>query len=157
MHQTTGSLEEARAYGLDQPFQFKGADIALGVGDRHVLRLIQWIEPYNPEPSYAPPINHIGINRIALLTPDIARAVKILKGQGVKFLSEIAPCCTGTAEDDTAIVHAIDPDGVFLELVGGITPRPLQPQPEECPALEIKMPAVDTSTIKLDLEIPGSD
>ncbi|MEH6516799.1 MAG: VOC family protein [Halioglobus sp.] len=157
MHQTTGSLEEARAYGLDQPFQFKGADIALGVGDRHVLRLIQWVEPFNPEPSYAPPINHIGINRIALLTPDIERAVKILKGQGVKFLSEVAPCCTGTAEDDTAIVHAIDPDGVFLELVGGITPRPLQPQPEECPALEIKMPAVDTSTIKLDLEIPGSD
>lgn len=157
MHQTTGSVEEARAYGLDQPFKFKGADIALGVGDRHVLRLIQWVEPFNPEPSYAPPINHIGINRIALLTPDIERAVKLLKGQGVKFLSEVAPCCTGTAEDDTAIVHAIDPDGVFLELVGGITPRTLQPQPEECPALEIKMPAVDTSTIKLDLKIPGSD
>ncbi len=157
LHQTSGSLEEARAYGLDQPFRFKGADIAIPNGDRHVLRLIQWIEPFDPEPPYPPPINHIGINRIALLTPDIERAVDILKSQGVNFLSEIAPCCSGTADDDRAIVHAIDPDGVFLELVGGITPRPLQPQPEGCPPLEIKMPEFDTSTRTLDIELNPSD
>ena len=154
LHQTSGSIEEARAYGLDEPFQFKGADIAIGVGDRHVLRLIQWIKPFNPEPPYPPPINHIGINRIALLVPDIARAVTILKRQGVEFLSEIAPCCTGTADDKRAIVHAIDPDGIFLELVGNITPQPLKPQPEGCPALEIKMPAMDPATTTLDIEIP---
>lgn len=156
LHQTTGSIEEARAYGLDEPFQFKGADIAIGVGDRHVLRLIQWIKPFNPEPPYPPPINHIGINRIALLVPDIARAVTILKSQGVEFLSEIAPCCTGTADDKRAIVHAIDPDGIFLELVGNITPQPLKPQPEGCPALEIKMPVIDSSTKTLDIDIPTS-
>ena len=155
LHQTTGSLEEARAYGLNEPFQFKGADIAIGVGDRHVLRLTQWLKPFNPEPPYPPPINHIGINRIALLVPDIARAVDILKRQGVEFLSEIAPCCTGTAEDKRAIVHAIDPDGIFLELVGNITPQPLKPQPEGCPALEIKMPVIDASTKPLDIEIPS--
>ena len=154
LHQTSGSIEEARAYGLDEPFQFKGADIAIGVGDRHVLRLIQWIKPFNPEPPYPPPINHIGINRIALLVPDIARAVTILKSQGVEFLSEIAPCCTGTADDKRAIVHAIDPDGIFLELVGNITPQPLKPQPEGCPALEIKMPAMDPATTTLDIETP---
>jgi catechol 2,3-dioxygenase-like lactoylglutathione lyase family enzyme len=157
LHQTTGSIEEARAYGLDQPFRFKGADIAIGVGDRHVLRLVQWIEPFNPEPSYPPPINHIGINRIALLVPDIARAVDILKRQGVTFLSEIAPCCTGTAADHRAIVHAVDPDGIFLELVGNITPMPLPPQPDGCPALEIKMPPIDSSTKKLDIDIPTGD
>ena len=157
LHQTTGSIEEARTYGLDEPFEFKGADIAIGVGDRHVLRLIQWVKPFNPEPPYPPPINHIGINRIALLVPDIARAVAILKSQGVEFLSEIAPCCTGTAEDKRAIVHAIDPDGVFLELVGNITPQPLKPQPQGCPALEIKMPVIDSSTKMLDIEIPNSD
>jgi catechol 2,3-dioxygenase-like lactoylglutathione lyase family enzyme len=156
LHQTTGSLEEARAYGLNEPFQFKGADIAIGVGDRHVLRLTQWLKPFNPEPPYPPPINHIGINRIALLVPDIARAVDILKSQGVEFLSEIAPCCTGTAEDKRAIVHAIDPDGIFLELVGNITPQPLKPQPEGCPALEIKMPVIDASTKTLDIDIPTS-
>jgi hypothetical protein len=37
-------------------------------------------------------------------------------------------------------VHAIDPDGVFLELVGDLTPRPVPPQPEQCPPLEIRYP-----------------
>ncbi len=137
---TEGSLEEARAWGLDVPFQIRGADVAIERGDRHVLRLVQWQQPFDPEPAYPPPINHIGINRIALMVPDMERAVAILKAQGVPFLSEIAPCCTATANDASAIVHAIDPDGVFLELVGGIRPRPVAPQPEHCPALEIKMP-----------------
>ena len=139
--QTSGTLAEARAYGLDRPFRFKGADIAIDRGDRHVLRLIQWLDPFDPEPAYPPPINHIGINRIALMVPDIDRAVDILKAQDVPFLSEVAPCCTGTAEDTSAIVHAIDPDGVFLELVGGIKPRPVAPPPPGCPPLEIKYPA----------------
>lgn len=136
----TGSIEEARAYGLDKPFRIKGADIAIARGDQHVLRLVQWIEPFDPEAPYPPPVNHIGINRIALLVPDVDRAVGILKAQGVPFLSEIAPCCSGTGDDETGIVHAIDPDGIFLEFVGPIAKRPLQPQPEGCPPLEIKMP-----------------
>ena len=134
----TGTLEEARAYGLDQPFRIKGADIAIERGDRHVLRLVQWLEPYDDEPPYPPPINHIGIDRIALVVPDLDRAVAILKEQGVPFLSEIAPCCSGTGEDTSGIVHAIDPDGVFLELVGRIARRGPQPQPAGCPPLEIK-------------------
>ena len=134
----TGILEEARAYGLDQPFRIKGADIAIDRGDRHVLRLVQWIEPYDDEPPYPPPINHIGIDRIALVVPDLDRAVAILKEKGVPFLSEIAPCCSGTGEDTSGIVHAIDPDGVFLELVGRIARRGPQPQPAGCPPLEIK-------------------
>lgn len=136
----TGSADEARAYGFDQPFEIKGADISLGSGDHHVLRLVQWIKPYDADPSYPPPINHFGINRIALLVADLDRAVAILKAQGVEFLSEIAPCCSGTGDDEFGIVHAIDPDGVFLELVGGIARQELKPQPEGCPALEIKMP-----------------
>lgn len=136
----TGTLAEARAYGLDKPFKVKGADIALGRGDQHVLRLMQWVEPHNPEPSYPPPVNRIGIDRIALMVADLDRAVDILKKQGVKFLSEISPCCSGTGDDEFAIVHAIDPDGVFLELVGSIAKQPAKPQPEGCPVLEIKMP-----------------
>ena len=141
----TGSLAEARAYGLDKPFHIKGADISLGRGDHHVLRLTQWIDPYNPEPANPAPINRIGIQRIALLVANLDRAVAILKRQGVPFLSEIAPCCSGTGNDETGIVHAIDPDGVYLELVGGIAKRPLQPQPKGCPPLEIKMPPAVTS------------
>jgi catechol 2,3-dioxygenase-like lactoylglutathione lyase family enzyme len=135
-----GTLEEARAYGLDRAFHVRGADIALGRGDRHVLRLQQWIEPFDPAPANPAPINRIGIQRIALLTSDVDRAVAILKKQGVPFLSEVAPCCTGSGTDETGIVHAIDPDGVYLELVGQIARRPAQPQPEGCPPLEIKLP-----------------
>ena len=135
-----GSAEEAKAYGLEGPFTIKGADISLGRGDNHVLRLVQWVKPFNPEPAYPPPINHIGINRIALVVPDVDRAVGILKRQGTKFLSEVAPCCSGTGDDKKGIVHMLDPDGVFLELIGAIRQRPLQPPPEGCPALTIKMP-----------------
>lgn len=143
LEQTGGSLEEARAWGLDRPFRFRGADVAIERGDRHVLRLIQWLDPFDPAPAYPPPINHIGINRVALLVSDVDRAVNILKSQGVPFLSEPAPCCSGTGDDTTAIVHAIDPDGVFLELVGAIEKRPAVPQPAHCPPLEIKMPPAE--------------
>jgi len=66
--------------------------------------------------------------------------MRILSEQGVPFLSEIAPCCSGLDSDAGGIVHAIDPDGVFLELVGDLTPRPVPPQPEQCPPLEIRYP-----------------
>ncbi len=101
---------------------------------------MQWLEPYNADPPYPPPINHIGIDRIALLVPDLDRAVRILKGQGAKFLSEIAPCCSGTGDDTSGIVHVLDPDGNFLELVGPIAKQKLQPPPDGCPPLSIKMP-----------------
>ncbi len=138
---TTDTIEEARAYGLDKPFRIKGADISLARGDNHRLRLIQWIEPFDSDPAYPPPINRIGINRIALPVAHLDRAVDILKDEGVEFLSDIAPCCSGTGEDEFGIVHVIDPDGVFLELIGTIAKRKAKPQPSHCPKLEIKMPS----------------
>ncbi|MFK7915023.1 MAG: VOC family protein [Pseudomonadales bacterium] len=138
--QRRSTLAEAQAYGLDAPFEYRGADVALERGDKHRLRLLQWLTPFNAEPPYPAPINHIGIHRIAVVVSDMERAVGILKSQGVEFLSEIAPCCSGTDADAMAIVHAIDPDGVFVELVGPITPRPAAPQPAHCGPLEIKLP-----------------
>ncbi|MFT7654040.1 MAG: catechol 2,3-dioxygenase-like lactoylglutathione lyase family enzyme [Limisphaerales bacterium] len=135
-----GSLEEGQAYGLDQPIKVRSVDIAISRGDNHRLRLSQWLAPFDDKPAYPAPINHIGLNRVAVLVADLDRAVDILKSQNVPFLSELAPCCSGTGDDKTAIVHAIDPDGVFIELVGGIAPRPALPQPEACPPLEIKYP-----------------
>jgi catechol 2,3-dioxygenase-like lactoylglutathione lyase family enzyme len=135
-----GTLEEGQAYGLDQSIRVRSVDIAISRGDNHRLRLSQWLAPFDDEPAYPAPINHIGLNRVAVLVADLDRAVDILKSQNVPFLSELAPCCSGTGDDKTAIVHAIDPDGVFIELVGGIAPRPALPQPEACPPLEIKYP-----------------
>lgn len=138
--QQQSTLAEAQAWGLDAPFEYVGAEVALGRGDKHRLRLLQWITPFDSSPPYPAPINHIGIHRIAVVVADMDRAVAILKRQGVKFLSEIAPCCSGTDADAMAIVHAIDPDGVFVELVGPIKPRPAPPQPAHCGPLEIKFP-----------------
>ena len=141
INQQTLTAKESAAWGFDQPVTYRGADVALDRGDRHRLRLLQWIAPFDPEPAYPPPINHKGINRLALTVPDVERAVAILKSQDVPFLSEVAPCCSGTDTDTGGIVHAIDPDGVFLELVGDLTPRPVLPQPAHCPPLKIRYPA----------------
>ena len=140
INEQTLSAAESAAWGFDQPVRYRGADIAITRGDRHRLRLLRWLEPFDPEPAYPPPINHKGINRLALTVPDVERAVAILKTQGVPFLSEVAPCCTATDADSGGIVHALDPDGVFLELVGDLEPRPVPPQPEHCPPLEIRYP-----------------
>ena len=141
INEQTLSLKESAAGGFDQPVRYRGADVAIERGDHHRLRLLQWIEPFDPDPAYPPPINHKGINRLALTVPEVERAVRILEAQGVPFLSEVAPCCSGTDTDTGGIVHAIDPDGVFLELVGDLTPRPVSPQPAHCPPLEIRYPA----------------
>lgn len=151
-----GSLEEGVAHGLDGPFELRTVDVAIRRGDQHKLRLTQWLAPFDPSPPYPPPINHIGINRVAVLVADLDRAVAILKEQDVPFLSEVASCCSGTGEDRTGIVHVIDPDGVFVELVGGIEPRPLPAQPEGCPALEIKYPP-SGGDYQSDRLLPGSD
>ena len=140
INEQTLSLDESAAWGFDKAVRYRGADVAIDRGDQHRLRLLQWLEPFDPEPAYPPPINHKGINRLALTVPDVERATAILEKQGVPFLSEVAPCCSGTDTDTGGIVHAIDPDGVFLELVGNLTPRPVPPQPAHCPPLEIRYP-----------------
>jgi len=127
-----GGLSEAQAYGLDQPFEIRGADISLSGGDRNKLRLMQWIEPFDPSSPYPAPISHIGIHRIALAVQDLDSAVSILKNQDIDFLSEIAPCCSGSGQDETGIINAIDPDGIFVELVGPIRRRPQQLEPAIC-------------------------
>ena len=128
----TGTLAEARAYGLDAPFTLRGADIALRAGDQHRLRLVQWLDPYDDDPPYPPPINHIGIHRLALGVVDLDRAVGLLEEQGAAFLSQIAPCCSGTGEDETGIINLVDPDGIYLELVGPIRRRAPVDPPEWC-------------------------
>lgn len=129
-----GTLEEARAYGLDRPFKIRGAQMALPHGDKHAIRIVQWLDPYDDEPPYAPPINHIGIDRLALYVLDLDAAVKTLKAEGVEFLSDIAPCCSGTGLDETGIINIVDPDGIFVELVGPIAVRGPQPPPQWCAA-----------------------
>jgi len=122
---------EAQAYGLDRAYRVRGVDVALPHGDRHVLRLLEWVEGPRQAP-YPAPISHIGIHRIALAVSNLDQAVTDLRQAGVQFLSEIAPCCSGTGKDEQGIINAIDPDGIFVELVGPIKQRPWIDPPEQC-------------------------
>jgi catechol 2,3-dioxygenase-like lactoylglutathione lyase family enzyme len=79
---------------------------------------VQWISPHDPEKAYPIPVNHLGIHRTAFATGDIEADVATLKAQGVEFVSEITPCCSGP-DSAGSIVAFYDPDGVIVELVGG--------------------------------------
>ena len=137
----TGTLAEARAYGLDRPFEIRGADITLAAGDGHRLRLTEWVDPVGDDPPYPAPINHVGIHRMALAVDDLDHAVRELRAHGAEFLSVIAPCCSGTGRDRTGIINLVDPDGIFLELVGPIQRRePIAP-PAWCAAGQDEAPA----------------
>ncbi|MCP4589849.1 MAG: VOC family protein [bacterium] len=124
----TGSLgpayidtpEVAALLGGSEPLSIQGELIQLPA-DGSVVELVQWLNPHDPEPAYAPPINHLGIDRMAYYTLDLAGDVERLKAQGVEFLSEIAPCCSGP-ESTSGIVAFSDPDGTFIELLGEIAP-----------------------------------
>ena len=111
----TDSIEVARAMGFDEPFQIDGA-ILTHPADDSTIELVQWITPHDPERAYPLPVNHLGIGRIALATEDIAADVATLKAQGVMFVSEITPCCSGP-DSWGSIVAFHDPDGAIVELV----------------------------------------
>jgi catechol 2,3-dioxygenase-like lactoylglutathione lyase family enzyme len=130
----TSTLEEAQAYGFDRPFKIRGADLSMTTGDKSMIRLVQWLDPADDAPPYPPPISHLGINRMAVAVENLDDAVAVLSADGQEFLSEIAPCCSATGLDETGIVHLIDPDGVFIELVGAIVPPVPPPAPPDwCP------------------------
>ena len=86
--------EVAGLLGVEQPLSIEGERIQLAA-DGSVIELVEWKNPRNPERAYPPPINHIGINRMAYYTLDLVGDVARLKAQGVQFLSEVAPCCSG--------------------------------------------------------------
>jgi len=119
----TESVEVAKAMGLNKNYEITGAQLT-HEKDGSSLEIVQWLTPYNSEPPYPIPVNHLGIHRMAFLTTDIEADVATLKAQGVKFISDITPCCSG---DDSwgSIVAFYDPDGTIVELaeqpfMGGI-------------------------------------
>ena len=111
----TDSIEVARAMGFDEVYEIDGA-ILTNPEDGSTLELVQWVRPHDPERAYPVPINHLGIHRIALSTTDIEADVAALKAQGVEFISEITPCCSGP-DSSGSIVAFYDPDGTVVELV----------------------------------------
>lgn len=85
------------------------------------IRLNQWATPAPGEP-YSSPMNHIGIQRINWASAALEADVVTLRNHGVSFLSAIAPCCEGDLSQFGFIVFS-DPDGIYNQLMGKITPK----------------------------------
>jgi catechol 2,3-dioxygenase-like lactoylglutathione lyase family enzyme len=111
----SGDESVARALGVDPSYAYRKV-LMRHHSDGSAIELTEWQRPGDSSPPYPAPINHIGIHRIAYSTNDLVGDIAKLKAQGVKFLSERAPCCEGP-DSPHGIVVFFDPDGNFFELV----------------------------------------
>lgn len=112
---STDSAEVAAAMGFAAPYQIRGG-ILKHPEDGSLVELVQWLSPFDAQPPYPLPVNHLGIHRTAFYSSDIAADVAALKAQGVEFVSEVTPCCSGP-DSPGSIVAFFDPDGTVVELV----------------------------------------
>jgi len=108
-----GSGEFAAAHGFDGPIEFEGVDISLGADtDGATLQLRQWKSPYDDAPSYPPPVNHLGIDRINFYVKDLTAAVKTMNELGFEQLGPIG------GRPEFGIVFFFDPDRIKVQLAG---------------------------------------
>jgi len=128
-----GSGAFAAAHGFDGPIDFMGLDVSLPgfdgnlpfpVGDpAGTLQLRQWKTPFHPSPPYSPPVNHLGIDRIAFFVNDLNAAIDEMNRLGFEQLGPIGGGAGGVGS--IAIVFFYDPDGIKVELWGPISePNP---------------------------------
>ena len=113
-----GSGDFAAAHGFAGPIEFVGEDVSLGEGtDGATLQLRQWKTPYDGAPSYPPPVNHLGIDRINFYVKDLTAAIKTMNELGFEQLGPIG------GGPEFGIVFFFDPDGIKVQLAG---PRTLE-------------------------------
>jgi catechol 2,3-dioxygenase-like lactoylglutathione lyase family enzyme len=112
------SVGVAKAMGFAEPYTIRG-ELLVHEADGSAIELVEWLQPHSSEPPYSLPINHLGLHRMNWATSDIKADVEILKAQGVKFVSEIAPCCTGDTSTFGIVVFE-DPDGIYNQLMGNL-------------------------------------
>ena len=111
-----GSGQFAAAHGFDGSIEFEGEDVSLGEGtDGATLQLRQWKSPYDDAPSYPPPVNHLGIDRIAFRVTDMTAAIKTMNELGYEQLGPIG------GGPESGIVFFYDPDGIKVEFAGPLT------------------------------------
>ena len=116
-----------------RPIEFSGLNVSLPgfdgnlpfpVGDpAGTLQLRQWKTPFDPSPPYSPPVNHLGIDRIAFFVNDLNAAIDEMNRLGFEQLGPIGGGAGGVGS--IAIVFFYDPDGIKVELWGPISePNP---------------------------------
>ncbi|MBT4979051.1 MAG: hypothetical protein HOM86_17120 [Gemmatimonadetes bacterium] len=108
-----GSGDFAAAHGFDKPIEFEGLDISLGEDtDGATLQLRQWKTPYDGEPPYPPPVNHLGIDRINFYVEDLNATIAAMNALGFEPLGPIG------GNSGIGIVFFLDPDGIKVQLSG---------------------------------------
>lgn len=127
-----GSGEFAAAHGFGRRIRFKGVDVSLpgpdptlppAVGNPNAtLQLRQWKRPFDASPPYSPPVNHLGIDRIAFYVDDLNATVAEMNRLGFE---QLGPIGGGTNAGDIGIVFFFDPDGIKVEFWGPVSePNP---------------------------------
>ncbi|MFP6806228.1 MAG: VOC family protein [Pseudomonadales bacterium] len=108
-----GDGEFAAAHGFEGPIEFEGVDVSLGADtDGATIQLRQWKSPYDDVPSYPPPVNHLGIDRINFYVKDLTPAVKTMNDLGFEQLGPIG------GPPEFGIVFFFDPDGIKVQIAG---------------------------------------
>ncbi|MFC1797219.1 VOC family protein [Pseudomonadota bacterium] len=120
-----GSGAFAEAHGFDDPIKFEGVDVSLpgtgapfGGDDEATLQLRQWETPFNSAPPYSPPVNHLGIDRIALFVDDLNAATDEMNRLGFE---QLGPIGGGATPGSVGIVFFYDPDRIKVELWGPVS------------------------------------
>lgn len=119
-----GAGEFANAHGFKGRIEFKGADVSLpGLGaplgdDKATLQLREWKRPFDGAPPYAPPVNHLGIDRIALYVDDLNATIAEMKRLG---FNQLGPIGGGDTPGSVGIVFFYDPDGIKVEFWGPVS------------------------------------
>jgi len=108
-----GSGEFATAHGFDGSIEFEGEDVSLGEGtDGATIQLRQWKSPFDDAPSYPPPVNHLGIDRINFYVKDLTATIKTMNELGFQQLGPIG------GGPEIGIVFFFDPDGIKVQFAG---------------------------------------
>ena len=119
-----GAGDFAGAHGFNHPIEFEGVDVSLpGLGfpfgdDEATLQLRQWKTPFDGSPPYPPPVNHLGIDRIAFNVSDLNAATDEMNRLGFE---QLGPIGGGANPGDVGIVFFYDPDGIKVELWGPVS------------------------------------
>ena len=119
----------AKAHGLKGLIKFEGVDVSLPASpppfvgaDEATLQLRQWKTPFDSAPAYTPPVNHLGIDRIALYVDDLNATIDEMKRLGFE---QLGPIGGGTDVGSIGIVFFYDPDRIKVEFWGPVSePNP---------------------------------
>jgi catechol 2,3-dioxygenase-like lactoylglutathione lyase family enzyme len=116
-------VSEEDGAGLHMPaYQLHASTMVLR--DNYLIDLIEWVEPYDPDPPYAL-MNHLGLSHLSLKTTNLDADMTTLQDQGVVFFSD--PVTIDRPVENSRLVCFKDPDGTLIELIelgGAVSGQP---------------------------------